>query len=63
MIMSQMEYGNYTFCVIGDSEKENLKALKKEYLVWDKDFKEGWHGAEYHGVWHREIQIGKVVSI
>jgi hypothetical protein len=56
-----MEYGNYTFCVIGDSEKENVKALKREYLAWDKtDFNDGWKGAEYHGVCHREVQIGKV---
>jgi len=64
MIMSVKEYGRITFCVIGNSEKENVKAIKKEFIEWDIEQDRG-HGFAWDSeeIWHRTVQIGNVEII
>tara|TARA_R100000781_G_scaffold111342_1_gene77706 strand:+ start:457 stop:651 length:195 start_codon:yes stop_codon:yes gene_type:complete len=61
MIMSVKEYSQYMFCVIGNSEKENIKAIKKEFIDWNIEQDRG-HGFEWDcdEIFHREVEIGKV---
>tara|TARA_R100001163_G_C5005424_1_gene153117 strand:- start:605 stop:808 length:204 start_codon:yes stop_codon:yes gene_type:complete len=64
MIMSVKEYFTHTghmLCVIGNSEEENVEAIKKEFLKWDFEQLRG-HGFEWDcdEIFHREVEIGKV---
>jgi hypothetical protein len=61
MIMSVKEYSQYMFCVIGNSERENIKAIKKEFLNQNLGENRG-HGFEWDcdEIFHREVEIGNV---
>ncbi len=46
---------------MGNSETKNLQEIKKEYERWAKDGRiDPWENAEYHGVRHYRIEIGKL---
>ena len=61
MIMSVKVDGKFTFCVVGNSENENVKALKKEFIEWGIEQDRG-HGFAWDSdeIWHRKVQIGNV---
>jgi hypothetical protein len=61
LILSECDVRNYTFRIVGNSEMKNLQAIKKEYARWVKPYAlDSWVSAEYHGVRHYQIEIGKL---
>ncbi len=61
LILSECEVRNYTFRIVGNSDTRNLREIKKEYERWAEDGRvDPWENAEYHGVRHYRIEIGKL---
>jgi len=61
LILSECEVRNYTFRIVGNSDTRNLREIKKEYVRWAEDDRvDPWVNAEYHGVRHYRIEIGKL---